>query len=116
MALSRTAKYYRKNPKARIKHRKSSAKAQKKKEAVRQPEQPGNPTEWTRRKTQNPHRVGRQGIGCKLFWCANQGSSVSEDEQQAPTVAVLPTNSGGMLFTPQSGPASCGARAAGLHR
>jgi hypothetical protein len=35
MALSRTAKYYRKNPKARIKHRKTSAKAQKKKEAVR---------------------------------------------------------------------------------
>lgn len=35
MALSRTAKYYRKNPKARIKHRKSSAKAQKKREAVR---------------------------------------------------------------------------------
>ncbi len=35
MALSRTAKYYRKNPKARIKHRKTSAKAQKKKDAVR---------------------------------------------------------------------------------
>ena len=35
MPLSRTAKYYRKNPKARIKHRKTSAKAQKKKEAVR---------------------------------------------------------------------------------
>lgn len=31
MALSRTAKYYRKNPKARIKHRKTSAKAQRKK-------------------------------------------------------------------------------------
>jgi hypothetical protein len=35
MPLSRTAKYYRKNPKARIKHRKTSAKAQKKKDAVR---------------------------------------------------------------------------------
>jgi hypothetical protein len=33
--LSRTAKYYRDNPKARKKHRKTSAKAQKKKEAVR---------------------------------------------------------------------------------
>ena len=33
--LSRTAKYYRDNPEARKKHRKSSAKAQKKKEAVR---------------------------------------------------------------------------------
>ena len=33
--LSRTARYYRDNPKARVKHRKSSAKAQKKKEAVR---------------------------------------------------------------------------------
>jgi hypothetical protein len=33
--LSRTAKYYRDNPEARIKHRKTSAKAQKKKEAVR---------------------------------------------------------------------------------
>lgn len=35
MALSRTAKYYRDNPEARKKHRKTSAKAQKKKEAVR---------------------------------------------------------------------------------
>ena len=35
MPLSRTAKYYRKNPKAIIKHRKTSAKAQKKKDAVR---------------------------------------------------------------------------------
>ena len=35
MALSKTAKYYRDNPKARIKHRKTSAKAQKKREAVR---------------------------------------------------------------------------------
>jgi|TARA_R110000764_G_scaffold228534_1_gene319123 DNA invertase Pin-like site-specific DNA recombinase len=35
MALSKTAKYYRDNPKARIKHRISSAKAQKKKAAVR---------------------------------------------------------------------------------
>lgn len=33
--LSRTAKYYRDNPEARKKHRKTSAKAQKKKEAVR---------------------------------------------------------------------------------
>lgn len=33
--LSRTAKYYRENPEARKKHRKTSAKAQKKKEAVR---------------------------------------------------------------------------------
>lgn len=33
--LSRTAIYYRNNPEARKKHRKSSAKAQKKKEAVR---------------------------------------------------------------------------------
>ena len=33
--LSRTAKYYRDNPKARKKHRKTSAKAQTKKEAVR---------------------------------------------------------------------------------
>ena len=33
--LSKTAKYYRDNPKARKKHRKTSAKAQKKKEAVR---------------------------------------------------------------------------------
>jgi|TARA_R110002153_G_scaffold263569_1_gene424951 hypothetical protein len=35
MALSKTAKYYRENPEARKKHRISSAKAQKKKEAVR---------------------------------------------------------------------------------
>lgn len=35
MALSRTAQYYRDNPEARKKHRKTSAKAQKKKEAVR---------------------------------------------------------------------------------
>jgi hypothetical protein len=35
MKLSRTAKYYRDNPEARKKHRKTSAKAQKKKEAVR---------------------------------------------------------------------------------
>lgn len=35
MALSKTAKYYRDNPKARIKHRKTSAKAQKKREAVK---------------------------------------------------------------------------------
>jgi len=35
MGLSRTAKYYRDNPKARVKHRRSSAKAQKTKEAVR---------------------------------------------------------------------------------
>lgn len=35
MPLSRTAKYYRDNPKARKKHRKSSAKAQKKKQAVK---------------------------------------------------------------------------------
>tara|TARA_R100000353_G_scaffold119528_1_gene85107 strand:+ start:184 stop:429 length:246 start_codon:yes stop_codon:yes gene_type:complete len=33
--LSRTARYYRENPEARKKHRKTSAKAQKKKEAVR---------------------------------------------------------------------------------
>lgn len=33
--LSRSAKYYRDNPEARKKHRKTSAKAQKKKEAVR---------------------------------------------------------------------------------
>jgi hypothetical protein len=33
--LSKTAKYYRDNPEARKKHRKSSARAQKKKEAVR---------------------------------------------------------------------------------
>jgi len=33
--LSKTAKYYRDNPEARKKHRKTSAKAQKKKEAVR---------------------------------------------------------------------------------
>jgi len=33
--LSRTAKYYRDNPEARKKHRKTSAKAQKKREAVR---------------------------------------------------------------------------------
>jgi len=33
--LSRTARYYRDNPEARKKHRKTSAKAQKKKEAVR---------------------------------------------------------------------------------
>ncbi len=33
--LSRTAKYYRDNPEARKKHRKTSAKAQKKKEAVK---------------------------------------------------------------------------------
>lgn len=33
--LSRTAKYYRENPEARKKHRKTSAKAQKKKDAVR---------------------------------------------------------------------------------
>jgi hypothetical protein len=33
--LSRTAKYYRDNPEARKKHRKTSARAQKKKEAVR---------------------------------------------------------------------------------
>lgn len=35
MPLSRTAKYYRDNPEARKKHRKSSAKAQKKKSAVK---------------------------------------------------------------------------------
>jgi hypothetical protein len=35
MSLSRTAKYYRDNPEARKKHRKTSARAQKKKEAVR---------------------------------------------------------------------------------
>jgi hypothetical protein len=35
MALSKTAKYYRDNPKARIKHRRTSAKAQKKREAVK---------------------------------------------------------------------------------
>lgn len=35
MKLSRTAQYYRDNPEARKKHRKTSAKAQKKKEAVR---------------------------------------------------------------------------------
>lgn len=35
MALSRTAKYYRKNAEARKKHRKTSAKAQKKREAVK---------------------------------------------------------------------------------
>ncbi len=33
--LGRTARYYRDNPEARKKHRKTSAKAQKKKEAVR---------------------------------------------------------------------------------
>jgi len=33
--LSKTARYYRDNPEARKKHRKTSAKAQKKKEAVR---------------------------------------------------------------------------------
>tara|TARA_Y100000385_G_scaffold156722_1_gene162466 strand:+ start:1001 stop:1246 length:246 start_codon:yes stop_codon:yes gene_type:complete len=33
--LSKTARFYRENPEARKKHRKSSAKAQKKKEAVR---------------------------------------------------------------------------------
>lgn len=33
--LSRTAKYYRDNPEARKKHRKTSAKAQKKREAVK---------------------------------------------------------------------------------
>jgi hypothetical protein len=33
--LSKTARYYRDNPDARKKHRKTSAKAQKKKEAVR---------------------------------------------------------------------------------
>jgi|TARA_Y100000401_G_C8284329_1_gene205222 hypothetical protein len=33
--LGRTARYYRENPEARKKHRKTSAKAQKKKEAVR---------------------------------------------------------------------------------
>lgn len=33
--LSRTARYYRENPEARKKHRKTSAKAQKKKDAVR---------------------------------------------------------------------------------
>jgi len=33
--LSRTAKYYRDNPEARKKHRKSSAKAQKKRKAVK---------------------------------------------------------------------------------
>ena len=33
--LSKTARYYRENPKARKKHRKTSAKAQKKKKAVR---------------------------------------------------------------------------------
>lgn len=35
MKLSRTAQYYRDNPEARKKHRATSAKAQKKKEAVR---------------------------------------------------------------------------------
>lgn len=35
MKLSRTAQYYRDNPEARKKHRKTSAKAQKKKKAVR---------------------------------------------------------------------------------
>jgi hypothetical protein len=35
MRLGRTAKYYRDNPKARKKHRLSSARAQKKREAVR---------------------------------------------------------------------------------
>jgi hypothetical protein len=35
MPLSRTAKYYRDNPEARKKHRKTSAKAQKKREAVK---------------------------------------------------------------------------------
>jgi hypothetical protein len=35
MKLSRTAKYYRDNPEARKKHRKTSAKAQKKREAVK---------------------------------------------------------------------------------
>ena len=35
MPLSRTAKYYKDNPTARKKHRKSSAKAQKKKSAVK---------------------------------------------------------------------------------
>jgi|TARA_R110000803_G_scaffold99472_1_gene167550 hypothetical protein len=35
MALGRTAKYYRDNPEARKKHRKTSAKAQKKKSAVK---------------------------------------------------------------------------------
>jgi len=35
MTLSRTAKYYRDNPEARKKHRKTSAKAQKKREAVK---------------------------------------------------------------------------------
>ena len=35
MALSRTAKYYRDNPEARVKHRKTSAKAQKKRAAVK---------------------------------------------------------------------------------
>ena len=33
--LGRTARYYRENPEARKKHRKTSAKAQKKKDAVR---------------------------------------------------------------------------------
>jgi len=35
MKLSRTAQYYRDNPEARKKHRETSAKAQKKKDAVR---------------------------------------------------------------------------------
>lgn len=35
MKLGRTAKYYRDNPEARKKHRKTSAKAQKKREAVK---------------------------------------------------------------------------------
>jgi hypothetical protein len=35
MALSRTAKYYRDNPEARKKHRRTSAKAQKKPSAVK---------------------------------------------------------------------------------
>ena len=47
MALSKTAKYYRDNPKARIKHRKTSAKAQKNERQLRKEWSAINSTEKT---------------------------------------------------------------------